>query len=71
LEYIGHPPEIDYLENGYNGFIMSKSKVENIKMIRTFLLSSEEKIYDNAYKTGQKLSTENWCRKIKEALIDG
>ena len=71
LDYIGHPPEIDYLENGYNGFIMSKSKVENIKMIRTFLLSSEEKIYDNAYKTGQKLSTENWCRKIKEALIDG
>ena len=64
-----HGPEIDYIKDfGYNGFILKNSKEENIRKIISFLESRNEVIYDNAYKTGQYLSVENYCNQFLYAL---
>jgi len=61
-----HGPEISYLKNGENGFIIEN----NLKKIEEFL-TNRKKIEDfcsAAYKTAQKLSVERWLEQIVFAL---
>ncbi|MDC3181482.1 glycosyltransferase family 4 protein [Flavobacteriaceae bacterium] len=65
-----HAPEIDYLKNGINGYILGNNDEENINFISIFLKTVNQKIYDNAYNTGKELSVTSWCNKIEEAIIN-
>lgn len=64
-----HPPEISYLEDNKNGFILKDTESANIKKMYDFLTKENKYIYDSAFESGKKLSVANWCLKIKEAFI--
>ena len=63
-----HAPEIKYLINGVNGYLLGNDTTKNINLMSTFLSSSEMTIYDNAYLSGKELSVDSWCKKIEEAI---
>ncbi len=65
-----HGPEIGYLSNGVNGFILDSSEQENLRTFAEFLLSSSSELYYNANDTGKMLSVENWCRNFEKALLN-
>lgn len=61
-----HGPEISYLKDGVNGFIVG----EDLKIIEEFL-NNEEKIDDfcqSAYETSKSLSVSRWIEQILSAL---
>lgn len=63
-----HAPEINYLKDGFNGYILSGSDEQNINKILEILTSEDMTIYENAYSTGKTLSIDNWCNQIVNAL---
>ena len=63
-----HAPEINYLKDGYNGFILTGERESDINKLYSILISNNNKIYYNAYQTGKYLSIDNWCQKIIFAL---
>jgi glycosyltransferase involved in cell wall biosynthesis len=60
-----HAPEINFLRDGYNGFILSGNIVDNIEKIYSFLASNDLDIYKNSYTIGKELSIENWCKQME------
>ena len=63
-----HGPEISFIKNDYNGFILSGNKQENIEKLYNFLNTLPKYIYDNAYSSGKKLSIENWAKNLEKIL---
>lgn len=73
LESVNHGPEISYLKQNINGFILDENKFEfNIKKIKKLLLDEDtlNNLSKNAYKMGIELSVQNWVEQIKYALIN-
>ncbi len=61
-----HGPEISYLKDGENGFVIE----ENLKILEEFL-NNKEKIDDfckSAYETSKSLSVNRWLEQILSAL---
>jgi glycosyltransferase involved in cell wall biosynthesis len=65
-----HGPELAYIDNGKNGFILGRDESQNIKTIEGFLLNFEHEYYNQAFETGKKLSVEHWCRQFYAALTN-
>ncbi len=68
--YKNHPPEIDYLRDGVNGLFLNGNKAENCIKIAN-LLQDENKYfqYSNAaFNEAKRVSIENWCYKMNQAL---
>lgn len=72
LEGPSHAPEIDYIQQGYNGYILPDDLESITQMLFTLLTRSNEleRLCKNAFETGRKLSIENWVLQIKQALIN-
>ena len=68
LESGTHAPEINYVRNGFNGYILSGDDEHNINKILEILTCDDMTIYENAYSTGKMLSIDNWCDQIVDAL---
>ena len=68
LESKTHAPEINYVRDGFNGYILSGNDEQNIHKILEILTCDDMTIYENAYSTGKMLSIDNWCNQIVNAL---
>ncbi|MDA7558631.1 glycosyltransferase [Flavobacteriaceae bacterium] len=67
-----HGPEISYLENGKNGYILGGNLKENTKII-TSLIQDRAKLIalcNNAKQKGKELTVQNWVQQMKASLLD-
>lgn len=65
-----HGPEISYLKNNINGFLLSKSQKENIEIL-TELLTDKKKLglfCVNSFDTGKELSIDYWIQQMVYSL---
>jgi glycosyltransferase involved in cell wall biosynthesis len=66
----GHGPEIDYLEDGVNGLLLSGNHAADC--YRIVELIQNQKRYEamciSAFNTAKNLTVESWCEKIELAL---
>lgn len=65
-----HGPEIAYLKNGVNGYVLDGDFEHNLKILEEFLLEQNESIYESAYASGLALTVEAWCTDVSEILRD-
>ncbi len=65
-----HAPEISYLIDGINGYLLSGSEKENIAKLRELFANKEKysEMCRHAYQTAQGLSVDKWCKRIANAL---
>jgi glycosyltransferase involved in cell wall biosynthesis len=65
-----HAPEIDYVNDGKNGYILSGKPDEDIPILQSLLSSHSilNNMCEKAYSTGNELSVENWCEKVLTSL---
>lgn len=66
----GHPPEIDYLQDGINGLLLS-GRIEHDSDRIVSLLQDKQDYTETcqaAFATAQELSIENWCQQMQQAL---
>ena len=65
-----HGPEIDFIENNVNGYIIKKNITEFIKVIESMITDRAklETLCANAFKKGEDLSVSNWIKKIKSSI---
>lgn len=70
-DYQNHPPEIEYLRDGYNGIILNSSFEDNVERMATFLSNQNdyELFCKRAFKTAKELSILNWCLQMKNAMF--
>ena len=68
LQRKNHAPEIDYLIDNYNGYLLEGKKDIDIDRLCKIFLGNDDDVYRNAYNTGKSLSTDKWCRQIINAL---
>ena len=68
--YLHHPPEIDYLEDGVNGLFLSGEMESDIPRLVSMLSNpgTYEEFCRNAFSSAQKLSVQKWCEDIHAAL---
>ena len=68
--YRNHPPEIDYLIDGKNGYLLSGNISKDCEKIQKLLIDKE--LYSlfclAAYRTAKDLSVEIWCDQILMAF---
>jgi len=62
----GHGPELNYIQNGTNGFILNGNFEENVDSIKELLLDNVKlnELCMNAYDKGGELSVSNWVHKM-------
>ena len=67
-----HAPEIDYVENGKNGYILHYDLESNIEIINKLISNriTLENFCDNAKQKGNYLSVEKWVEQMKRSLLD-
>lgn len=67
---INHPPEIEYIKNGYNGFLLNNDSGENISIMRNIL--SDDIYYKtlrgNCIKTYESLSMRIWSEQLINSI---
>ncbi len=63
-----HGPEINYLKNGINGFLLSGDINSDVPRLCSILITNDKEIFNNAYKTGKNLSVDRWCAQIMKNL---
>lgn len=68
-KYKKHPPEFSYLKDGYNGLVLSGND-EDINKLKRLLTNFDyyKHLCENAKKTSEYLSIENWVNQFSEAL---
>lgn len=71
--YPGHPPEIAYLKDGWNGLLLAGDLSRDVDRITDFLNNRNllETYSRNAYETAQGLSIDHWREQMTSALIPG
>jgi glycosyltransferase involved in cell wall biosynthesis len=62
-----HAPEIDYIKDGYNGFILDGEK-DIERLVDICLENNFKELCHNSYESGKELSIDNWCNQIIKAL---
>jgi glycosyltransferase involved in cell wall biosynthesis len=70
LQRDNHAPEVHYIMDGENGFVLNGDKSTNIKIIAEILQDKKEldRLSLNARKSGSNLSIEDWCEQIMYSL---
>ena len=65
-----HGPEIDYLEDGENGLLLSgEIKTDFVKIVEALNNSNTYKhMCERAFTSAQNLSIDKWCMRMTEAL---
>jgi glycosyltransferase involved in cell wall biosynthesis len=63
-----HGPEITYLVNDINGFILDGSQEETLSVLAAFLTDMKPRYFDAARRSGRQLSIANWSRQFMSAL---
>lgn len=68
-----HAPELDYLENGTNGYLLQGDFESNTNTIANLLTNRSvlERFCNKAKQKGEYLSVQNWVNQIKRSLFDG
>ena len=66
LDAENHAPEIHYLEEGLNGYILRGDESENIIFLKELLSNRNQLTHlaANAMTTGAGLTMENWCSQV-------
>lgn len=67
-----HGPEISYMDDSKNGYILDGNLEENTKII-TCILQDRGKLIElcnNAKQKGEELSVKNWVQQMKTSLLD-
>jgi glycosyltransferase involved in cell wall biosynthesis len=66
-----HAPELEYIDQGVNGFVLDGDFDSNIETINNLLLNRTilETFCDNAKSKGEYLSVEKWVNQLKLSLI--
>ncbi|MDT0559382.1 glycosyltransferase [Ichthyenterobacterium sp. W332] len=66
-----HAPEVDYIDNGKNGYILDGDFESNINLIKDLILNRDvlELFCDSAKEKGNDLSIENWVDQMKQNLL--
>lgn len=72
LQGPSHAPELDYLDEGKNGYVLDGNFVSNINTIKNLLTtrSELERFCNNANEKGQYLSVQKWVEQMKRSLIN-
>ncbi|MEY8847882.1 glycosyltransferase family 4 protein [Psychroserpens sp. XS_ASV72] len=72
LEGPSHAPEVDYIDQAENGFMLHGTFDENIEVIKHLLLDKDQlkQFCDSAKEKGNYLSVENWVNQMKSSLLD-
>lgn len=71
LQGPSHAPEVDYIDNNENGYILDGDFEDNINVICD-LLNDQDKLQSfcgKANETGKQLSVHNWVNQIKTSLM--
>lgn len=72
LQGPSHAPELDYIEEGSNGYVLKGDIDSNIKTIENLLINRSvlEQFCKNAKQKGNELSVQNWVQQVKTSLLD-
>tara|TARA_B110000114_G_scaffold80619_1_gene85242 strand:- start:831 stop:1925 length:1095 start_codon:yes stop_codon:yes gene_type:complete len=72
LKAVNHGPEIDYLVDGENGYILNDNLEEDVKKITNVLYNRKLLISfsKNAKTTSEYLSVQNWVEQMKQSLLN-
>lgn len=72
LQGPSHAPELDYLDEGKNGYVLDNDFEANISTIKNLLSDRVvlERFCDNAKQKGDYLSVLKWVEQMKQSLID-
>jgi len=67
-----HAPELDYLENGKNGYLLTDNFESNVNTIVQLISNKRELegFCEKAKQKGEYLSVINWVKQIKQSLIN-
>lgn len=65
-----HAPEIEYLKDGINGFLLEGDESKDIDKLISIFLNSSDKIYHNAFSDSKEFSIDKWCNLVISALRD-
>lgn len=69
LDSLGeHGPELNFLIDGYNGYLLKGDRKEHINKLTLILSDIMPELYKNAFKTSKKVNTDNWCKQIEIEL---
>mgnify|MGYP000016930148 CR=1 FL=1 len=69
IEEGSHGPELDYIQDGTNGFLLQGDLDQDVNRLSDFLLDRTPAIYDAAWQSGQTLNVEAWVSQIEESLL--
>ncbi|MFT4802187.1 MAG: glycosyltransferase involved in cell wall biosynthesis [Flavobacteriaceae bacterium] len=71
LQGPSHAPELDYITDGENGYILTGDFDSNIKTIKDLLINRRqlEQFCNNAKAKSEYLSVENWVQQLKSSLL--
>lgn len=66
-----HAPELNYIDNAVNGYVLTGNFNENIGVIKSLLLNrlKLEQFCNKAKEKGSYLSVQNWVQQIKNSLL--
>lgn len=72
LQGPSHAPELDYLDNGKNGYILDSDFESNCNTITQLLTnrSQLESFCNHAKQKGETLSVQKWVEQMKQSLIN-
>ncbi|WP_033960105.1 glycosyltransferase family 4 protein [Psychroserpens jangbogonensis] len=67
-----HAPELEYLEEGKNGYVLNSDFEANIATINNLLSNRAilERFCNNARQKGECLSVEKWVEQMKQSLVN-
>lgn len=70
LDVEKHAPEIHYLDEGYNGYLLKGNELDNVDFLKEILTNKDEltRLSKNAMTSGENLSMENWCKQVIDSL---
>jgi hypothetical protein len=72
LQGPSHAPELEYLDNGENGYLLDEDFETNCHTINNLLSNRTllERFCENANQKGEYLSVQKWVEKMKQSLIN-
>tara|TARA_Y100000385_G_scaffold284204_1_gene341785 strand:+ start:1462 stop:2553 length:1092 start_codon:yes stop_codon:yes gene_type:complete len=72
LQGPSHAPELDYIDEGSNGYVLKGDIDSNIKTIENLLINRSvlEQFCEKAKLKGVELSVQNWVQQLRTSLLD-
>lgn len=68
-----HAPELQYIEEGINGYVLGNDIRNNVNILSELMLNRKilEQLCENAKNKGEYLSVDNWVDQFKTSLQNG